>query len=217
MPRKYRRRKPARGRRKWRKKRKAFIPRSMPNRKLVKMRYVKDSSLDVGVSGFPVTSYYSLNSIYDPWVTGVGNQPMSYDQWSSFYGRYTVLGAKATVTYFPTSNNYIGVTSIVEDQTPHLSLSGAIEARTAKRVDVSFRGVRPQKVVQFYSAKKWRGVKDIMDDDTQTSTFASNPSRQDYLEVNVIPLASENVPPVYYTIEIDYVVMLTDPRDIAAS
>jgi hypothetical protein len=36
---------------------------------------------------------YSLNSVYDPDVTGVGHQPREFDVWAGLYGKYRVHSA----------------------------------------------------------------------------------------------------------------------------
>lgn len=40
----------------------------------------------------PNDSLFNLNSIFDPYRTGTGHQPMGHDQWATFYGRYRVDG-----------------------------------------------------------------------------------------------------------------------------
>lgn len=59
---------------------------------------------------------FRLNSVYDPDLSGTGNQPVGFDQWAAFYNKYRVLstdveirlenrsttGESLTVVYFPT-------------------------------------------------------------------------------------------------------------------
>lgn len=36
--------------------------------------------------------------MFDPDITGVGHQPLGFDQWSAFYNKYTVYGSKCQIT-----------------------------------------------------------------------------------------------------------------------
>jgi hypothetical protein len=44
---------------------------------------------------------YSLNSVYDPDVTGAGRQPRAFDQWAAMYSKYRVLAATVEATFSP--------------------------------------------------------------------------------------------------------------------
>lgn len=77
----------------------------------------------VGVSGIPLTlrtklryhetlafssaagaissNIFRMNSIFDPNETGVGHQPMYYDQLAALYGRYVVINSWIRVTFQP--------------------------------------------------------------------------------------------------------------------
>ncbi len=38
-----------------------------------------------------------LNSLYDPDLSGVGSQPVGFDQWSAFYNRYRVISTNVQI------------------------------------------------------------------------------------------------------------------------
>jgi len=40
---------------------------------------------------------FAINNLYDPDSTGVGAQPVGFDQWMTLYGLYTVVGGKVSV------------------------------------------------------------------------------------------------------------------------
>lgn len=42
---------------------------------------------------------FSANGMFDPDITGVGGQPLGYDQWSAFYQRYRVLASSCEATW----------------------------------------------------------------------------------------------------------------------
>jgi hypothetical protein len=49
-----------------------------------------------------VDNVFNLNSLFDPDRSGVGHQPLGFDQWSAFYNRYRVDKADVIVDF---SNN----------------------------------------------------------------------------------------------------------------
>lgn len=74
-----------------------------PDKLVTTMRYVETLIFNAATNGVSSNSF-SMNSLYDPNQTGVGHQPMYFDQLcgavgSAPYLRYRVLGSKATCTY----------------------------------------------------------------------------------------------------------------------
>jgi hypothetical protein len=67
------------------------------------------SSIDTTASVGLVGPYnYGFNDCYDPDITGVGSQPLGFDQWSAIYARYMVIASKieAMVTSRSVSNRF---------------------------------------------------------------------------------------------------------------
>lgn len=62
---------------------------AIPDRMLLKLPYYEAIKWSGNTS-----AYYdwNLNSIYDPNRSGVGHQPLGFDQWGKFYNRYRVYG-----------------------------------------------------------------------------------------------------------------------------
>lgn len=69
----------------------------VPDRLYVKLRYREQLSW-TQVAGNLGDNVYRGNSLFDPDLTGTGGQPMGFDQWSAFYGSYTVLGSSIDVS-----------------------------------------------------------------------------------------------------------------------
>lgn len=67
---------------------KGFI---MPDRMFVKLRYFEAYTQ---TAASYVTWLWRGNSLYDPNASGTGGQPTGYDEWSRFYNKVVVLGAK---------------------------------------------------------------------------------------------------------------------------
>lgn len=71
-------------------------PTNFPDQLYVKFKFRQQNHLVDTLSRIG-TQTYSMNSLFDPDVTGVGAQPLGYDQWSQFYTNYQVLGCKITI------------------------------------------------------------------------------------------------------------------------
>ena len=74
-----------------------------PDRMVTKLRYVDNFNL-TGSAGVVGANVFRFNSCFDPDLTGVGHQPMYFDQFCGAagtgpYGRYRVISAKATVSF----------------------------------------------------------------------------------------------------------------------
>lgn len=75
-----------------------------PPRTKVRLKYVDLITLDPATSTF--TDYvFRANSPHDPDYTGIGHQPLYWDQLSSRYEKYVVTGAKLKMSFIPTTSS----------------------------------------------------------------------------------------------------------------
>lgn len=90
-----------------------------------KMRYCETFTSTTGVAGvFPVPQAMSLNSLYDPDITGFGHQPYGYDQMTALYRRYLVSGVKVDITFTDPSADGMVCGVMVQSSGAGGSLSG---------------------------------------------------------------------------------------------
>jgi len=71
-----------------------------PDRLRTKLRYCDTYTLTA--STVMKQQAMKMNDLYDPDQTGLGHQPMWYDQFTAVYNQYTVRYAKLTATFTPT-------------------------------------------------------------------------------------------------------------------
>lgn len=74
-----------------------------PDKLVTKLRYVSHNTIG-GALGAVGSHVFRMNSLFDPDLSGVGHQPMFFDQFcgavgSAPYGRYRVLASTATCTF----------------------------------------------------------------------------------------------------------------------
>lgn len=71
-----------------------------PKAVITKLRYADILALST-TSGSASFYNYRPNSVFDPDQSGIGHQPMFFDNYASIYNRYRVLGATINVVFTP--------------------------------------------------------------------------------------------------------------------
>lgn len=79
------------------------IPRGIPLKKMVVMRYTGSFRLTPG-QGTLDKHFFSMNSIHDPDRTGTGHQPYSHDQWAALYNHYYVVRSSIRIAATSTTD-----------------------------------------------------------------------------------------------------------------
>lgn len=218
--RQYRKRKPYRKR--YRKK--SSIPRTFPlgNKFLFKTRYVETAqTLDVGIGGVPVTAIYRLNSLYDPFYTGAGHQPLGFDQMMTMYDHYTVIGARARITFSNSdgSNPQLVVAHIKDDISTAYNVQQVLENGRSKwtTLSPSDGGQAVRTLYMNFSAKKFFS-KNVLHENAFSGDVSSNPGEVAYLHLTLAPAdGSTDTTAIYYDITIEYIAVLTEPKTLASS
>lgn len=72
-----------------------------------------------------IRSLYSFraNSAFDPDYTGIGHQPLGFDQMMALYARYEVISTKCTATFFNDQEEALIVGSYVSNGVPTMPTS----------------------------------------------------------------------------------------------
>lgn len=202
-----------------------------PSRKLVKLRYVDTGvNLDPGVGNIAQV-VYRANSVYDPYQTGVGHQPMGFDQWAAIYNKYTVLGAKMTMTFTPlsTSNSIPGrmgilLSSDTAGTSAFTSINNLLESKLVG-MNVKTYGLvenigdkRYATSVKKFSAKKFFGKVNVVDGSANSADVTGNPGNEAYFIPWAAAQANAQDPAVAtFTITIDYITLFHDPKNLDGS
>lgn len=203
-----------------------YIPRGpVPNRTIVKLKYCQQFSMDPGASGIPAYHYYNLGSLYDTDVTGSGHQPLGHDQYALLYKHYTVLGAKATVIFSSQSDVATGalIVGTRMDKDTTTTTDGNLTSLTEQKGSYykylgSNKTNAITKVSMKYSMKKFFGNQYLVNRQGIGADFGASPSAGAYLQIFAAPIdASINAAVIKCYINISFIVMLTEPIDLAQS
>lgn len=197
------------------------------NKKLVKLKYCTNIFLDAN-SGDAVEYIFSANGLYDPDVTGSGHQPRGFDQQMEYFEHYTVLGSKCTVKMVPlgVSNVNPSAWTIVlsSSQSPFVNYNEIYELMEA-RMGTSKFGVAgiysgysnsPVPLTsRKFSSKRFFGPNYL--DKDYSGSAASNPAEQAYYHIWSTNLGQNDPGLATFIVEIDYIALLTEPKDIVSS
>lgn len=196
----------------------------VPNTALVKLRYCQTISIDAG-AGVTNSRIFRANSLYDPdYSTSTSqHQPLAADQWALFYSQYCVLGSKMTVQPINTSSTIplqFGVTlrqgsiSAVVDPTI-LHEQGDSSWNYCGNMATQGR-CRP--VVKKFSTKKFLGYKNPSDETSLKASFSANPDEVAFFQIWCAAADSTaNPPATIFQITIDYIALLSQPKNLPQS
>ncbi len=207
-------------RRRFRKK--SGVPRGIiPNTRLVKHRYIdNDVYLNSTSGGSPASYIFSANGMFDPDITGVGHQPLAFDEMTTLYNHYTVVGCKITYTIVSQDNGYAHVVAVKlsTDTTPTSDMENLLENGKCRwailpRAD----GGVVSKLTLRVNPNKFLGISKPMSEDDLKGTAAANPAKQAYLQLSCGPLQPVDTYGVRGQVTIEYTAVWSSPKLLTES
>lgn len=204
-----------------------------PQTKLVRHRYCDVVSLpakSATVGG--LSSYtFNMNSIYDPDFSGTGHQPMFRDEMTARYSKYTVLASYISVTFGQYNTNacrYGIVASASSDPMPGSDSSRSLveehgyssKIANTEPPHVEANRNHPLRLRNSYDAKTWykTTLSGLLADDAKNTFANANPNET--LHYYIWREAIDPAPAMdaeLIEVEITYIVMWRDPKDVVPS
>lgn len=197
--------------------------------KLVRLRYAEEIVFNPATAG--ISSYvFSANGMYDPNITGTGHQPSGFDQNMLFYDHYTVISSKCSVKYFDdagtaaipayfdviltdagtTASSFANVNDFIESRFAHGTTMKAVGA------PFNYNSVNPWRRTMF-NAKRFFHKKAIVGASQYRGDASANPAEQAYYEVICAAINGNDPAPVNLLVVIDFIAVLTEPKNVAQS
>lgn len=138
--------------------------------------------LDATSSTGAYSYLYASNDIYDPNVTGVGTQPLAYDQWCTLYNRWVVLASEIEVicTSRAVSNQLsVAVVPITASSLTPSGYDPASQMRYAKIAATTGGGPSP-KITSKVRMNELYGVplQTVQSDDAFAGSTSASPNRR---------------------------------------
>lgn len=193
----------------------------LPNKFKTTLTYVSKVNLDPAATTL-AQHRFRANCVYDPDFEVGGFQARGFDQLIPMFKKFTVIGSKITAHITP--NNQDGGSWIMG-----ISLRGMDETNKTNYVDYVEPGNciykihdpgldNPPKLTYTYSAKKFHGVSNIMDNGAYGGTAAASPTKGANYHVwlgSVDQLT--NIVNTVGMVHLEYVVVFHDPIEVAGS
>lgn len=170
-------------------------------------------------SGVMQVAKFSCNGMYDPDISGTGHQPMYFDQMTSLYNHYCVIGSRIKFRIVPNTalTKAVHVGLFINDDptvTPTESYQIA-EQSTGKLLQLAPLTNSSRILTSKWSAKKMFGKSVLANTDLQ-GTVTGNPTEQSQwnLTVQAFDAGTESVA---VEVEVSYIAVWKELKDIPSS
>lgn len=171
-----------------------------------------------------LTAYaFRANSIFDPDATGVGHQPSGHDQWAQLYGQYIVKSARlrisAAVGAGQTEWSVMGVYLSPASVLTATSHSELIEQGKSTWMLLPPSSANPaRRLSGSYDAKTEYNIKDVKDNVSRLgAAFGANPTEQCFFVVWLQSFGGSATTDVKWVAELEYDVIMSEPKEIPQS
>lgn len=178
----------------------------------VKLKYAQRITLS-STSGAVAENVYRGNSLFDPDLTGTGHQPYFFDQWSTFYGYYTVLGAAVKATYVATGStvstcNCRYYLVFDDNSAAYTNASNALSSPYSRSAFSNINGESVRTLGMYINSDKIFGLKKngVQFDSDYSAAVSANPSFQWFIHVGQQPMDESANNAIFVEVEITYYV-----------
>ena len=213
----------------------ATIPRGLqfvnqsafPKSTIVKLKFAKTINLNPDQVTPLVHHYFRANSCYDPDQSGVGHQPLGFDEWSTFYNHYVVLGSKCSFTGSTASSTarsgYVqGVLLSATTDAPTDVETYMEQGPVVWKGNVNMQNGagQPKTVTKNFSAKKFFNVTNVNDNTSRIGAIVTtNPTEQAYYACSIgsIDPGAGDPDHFYGVVVIEYIVQFSEPKNLTSS
>lgn len=197
----------------------------LPIKYCTKLKYSEAFTINPGLAAAGVYPFRA-NSLYDPNASAGGHQPYGFDQLIALYQHFCVVGAKITFRVsVPANNDTPFIMGIhVDDQgtlTDAANITALMEQpRTTRKIISKPNNAsgRELQITQKFSAKKFFGANSIIGESQFEGSDSANPTEEAYFIPWIGPMdATSDLATYTCFVEIEYVAVFTEPKDLNQS
>lgn len=187
----------------------------------VKLKFWQNGAVAMTAGAGAQAQYaWSGNSLFDPYTTGAGVQPLGFDQYMSFYQRYTVTASKVKVTFINGSSTAqwnVGVMPAVTSS--WTGTDWPIFPYSQMHTIATNSSGRPLVIKSFMKTKKIFGTHGVTyNTDDYSGDASNNPTKQWYWLVSAQdPALSAAVSSLNCQVQITYYCKFWQPVQLAGS
>lgn len=193
----------------------------VPTTMATKMRYAERLDLQ-SVGGVPKVHIFSANGLYDPDITATGHQPRGFDNLVGvLWDHYTVIGAKITmrIANVSGSESILAGISLRDNSSAGTNPLGYLESDyTNHKILGSLSGDNSSTTIALKSnVPRFLGVSSPLSSENLRGDDSNNPTEQAYFHVWVVPTAGTATVDAEVQISIEWMLVLTEPKNPAQS
>lgn len=190
-----------------------------PKKLKFKHKYVDQLTI-TSTAGIQQNYFFSCNGMYDPDITGIGHQPLYFDQIDAIYNHYHVIGSKIRFTVIPVGTTATvphAILVYIDDDSTATAGMPALMEQPGTITKYCAGGINPDKL---YITKKWSAKKafgNVMANDQLQGDAAANPSEQQYYHFALRAVDNISTVSVNVLVEIEYIAIWNERREINRS
>lgn len=197
------------------------VPSGMPLQRRAYLRYC--DIIEIPSNNGVLAGYiFRANSIYDPDQTGVGHQPMGFDQWSALFRHYIVVGSKISIQVKNNSGSIsseqpttVGVYLSDNNSVEYTTANGFIEAKRGQYRNIQYH--KQVRMSQKFSAKKFFNITDIKDNEARLGAPITTNAVEEAYYVIWNQADGSGTSNVSFRVVIDYIVDFMEPKTLTQS
>lgn len=194
----------------------------VPDRYFCRLRYSQTVDYRPTVASPTARQVFRANSLYDPDQSGIGGQPLGFDQLMSLYTYYRVYASSIKVQIMSLSTASSDFIKFSLYPTNISSLDNptdiASEQPYSKNIFNSTANAGMNWLSNFMTTKRFLGLKDITQIDALAGTSGTNPSTQWYWVLDYGTVGGvNNINPGYFNVNITFYVEFYGRVDLTAS
>lgn len=192
-----------------------------PKKILMKHKYSYTFGM-TGTTGAIASLFISTNGMYQPSNSGATEQPLYFDQMTSIYDHYCVIGSRAKFKILPDSSGSftkpVVAGLIINDDTTltYTQARQLADHPTGKIQYLNINMNKPAVLTQSWSAKKYFNKNPLADTDLQ-GTSAANPNEQSWYNLVLQDVTQAVTFTADVIVEVEYIAIWKELKDIASS
>lgn len=179
------------------------------------LKYCENTTfLNPGSSGAASVYVFTANGLYDPNITGVGHQPVGFDQYMQLYNEYVVVGSTIKVVFANSDNGYpisVGI-SLLDFSTTGADMRKYVENGNTTWTICSQRGGGKDVTTLNHQAdiRKF-STQEVFNEQGFTGTASNNPLDTHYYHIWAVAAdGSTDTGVINFNVEITYDVYFRD-------
>lgn len=212
--------------------RRSLVLSGFPQKKLVRLRYVTQTTLNPDNLSLPVAVVrIRANDLYDPEVDLGGQQPMGFDQWMANYDHFCVVGSKIRVQFInPNTGSFTpGMCGIMLSDAVRVggagmnTLESILENKNGTRASLTgiagtsqFNSCSTCVKTCKFSARKFFGHK-VVGEDQYRGNAAASPAEQALYEIYFARISGNDPGNITVLITVEYIALFSEPKPLERS